>query len=83
MSLVSKLGKASLVAGNVRAIPPVGSFKWWGKEWTPNNKANKTEHMLDMPIRVRKSYGEVYNHKDLESTFLRINLLQIDGYLRS
>ena len=40
--------------------------------------------MLDMPIRVRKSYGEVYNHKDLESTFLRINLLlQIDGYLRS
>ena len=44
---------------------------------------NKTEHMLDMPIRVRKSYGEVYNHKDLESSFLRINLLQIDGYLRS
>ena len=39
--------------------------------------------MLDMPIRVRKSYGEVYNHTDLESTFLRINLLQIDGYLRS
>ena len=42
MSLVSKLGKASLVTGNVRAIPPVGSFKWWGKEWTPNKKANKT-----------------------------------------